>query len=129
MGDPLGLNSSEVDVQFGRWFGSRYKADVDFFYTEEAPRMYEGNVNYFFKPNSAFYPYSSLGKEHSAGIAFDVLRIPESTTFANGSLVDGKARIAFEYVDRINYGGGASFRTLVMLSMGITPTWRSLIWR
>ena len=129
MADPLGPNASQVNLQVGHWFRLRYKADVNFFYTQQAPRMYEGNVNFFFPAQSVFYPYSKLVSEHSGGVAFDLLRLPMEPKWANGWLLDGKARIAFEYVDHMNYGGTASFRTLVMLSVGITPSWPSLIWR
>ncbi|MGO9454400.1 MAG: capsule assembly Wzi family protein [Candidatus Binataceae bacterium] len=129
-GDALGPNASEVDVQFGRWFGLRYKADMDFFYTEQAPSLYEGNTHIFYQPNSAYYPYSPLGKEHSGGVAFDMLRLPEVKRWASEKmLLDGRARVAFEYVDNINYGEPSSFRTLVTISLGLTPQYHSLEWR
>jgi hypothetical protein len=133
MGDPLGPNASQVDLQVGRWFSSGYKASIDLFYTEQAPRMYQGNFISFFPPHSSAYPNAKLTKEHSAGIAFDLLELPKVTRprpaslLPIESLLEGHVRVALERVDHMNYGSG-SFRALVMLSVGITPTWPSLTW-
>lgn len=128
LGDPLGPNASEVDLQLGRWIDLRYKADVDFFYTSRSPGIYEGNVRLFFPANSTFYPYGPLTTEHSGGIGFDLLRLPQVMRFAYGSRLEGKARLAFEYVNQMNYGGPSSFRTLVLLSAGLAPDSDSLTW-
>jgi len=128
LGDPMGPNASQVDLQVGRWIKRRYKASVDFFYTSRAPGLYEGNDRIFFPANSRFYPYG-LHKESSGGIAIDLLRLPQFTNFAHGSRFEGKARLAFEYVNRINYGGPSSLRTLVTVSIGFAPDSLSLTWR
>ena len=127
-GHPIGPNATQVDLQFGRWFGERYKASMDLFYTEQAPSLYEGNSRILFAPNSSFYPYAPLGKEHSVGVAFDMLRLPEVARWSSsgpGALFDGKARVAFEWVDGMNYGGPNSFRALATLSIGLTPQMKS----
>jgi hypothetical protein len=134
MGNALGPNASNVDLQIGRWVVPGHKTSIDFFYTEQAPRMYQGNVISFFSPHSAAYPYATLNKEHSVGVAFDLLCLPQKARPQSRllmpieGLLDGHVRVALEHVDHMNYGGGSSFRALVMLSVGITPTWPSLTW-
>jgi hypothetical protein len=129
-GSPIGPNATQVDLRFGRWLGGiRYKADVDLFYTEQAPSTYQGGVDFYYnyKANSPFYPYSFLGKEHSEGIALDILRLAHSIDIGrNSALLDGKSRVALEYVQRLNYGGPNSVRALVFFSVGLTPLWKSL---
>jgi hypothetical protein len=126
-GDAIGPNASEVDIQFGRWFGMRYKLNADFFYTEQAPKLYEGNAQFFFPSNSTFYPFSPLVHERSGGMAFDLSRLDQAMRGPLGKVLLGaRARVAFEYVDRLNYGEPGSFRTLVTLSIGFQPLWRSL---
>jgi hypothetical protein len=128
IGDPMGPNSSEVDLQLGRWIDLRYKASVDFFYTSRSPGIYEGNERSFFQANSPFYPYGPLTTERSGGVAFDLLRLPQVAPFAHGARLDGKARLAFEYVNQMNYGGPSSFRTLLLLSVGFAPDGFSFTW-
>ncbi len=123
MGDALGPNATQVDVQVGRWFPGLTKADMDIFYTERAPTV-QTNSPY---PASIYGPV--LSKEHSGGIAFDFLRIPQTTRWTGDLLVDGRARIAVEYVDHMNYGGAGNFRVLLMLSTGLNPSLKSLTWR
>jgi hypothetical protein len=129
-GDPIGPNATQVDIQFGRWLdGIRYKAGVDFFYTEQAPSLYEGNAHFFYSANSSYYPYPVLTKEHSGGAAIDLLRLAQDARIGSGhALVDGKARIAVEYVDRLNFGASGSVRVLVSFSIGIQPLWKSIEW-
>src|SRR5262249_13396229 len=123
----IGPNATEVDVQFGRWLdGIQYKADMDFFYTEQAPSVYIGGADFSYPVNSAFYPFSSLTKEHSGGAAFDLQGLAQSVSSGNHqALLDGKARVAIEYVQRLNYGAPGSVRALLSLSIGLTPLWRS----
>ena len=121
-GDGLGPNSTEVDLQIGRWFRGLTKASVDVFYTERAPN-WGTNTQY---PTAIYGPVT---KEHSGGVAFDLLRVPQTTQWISNMLVDGRARVAFEYVDHMNYGGPGNFRVLVMLSTSLAPTWPSLAWR
>jgi Capsule assembly protein Wzi len=129
-GDPIGPNATQVDIQFGRWLdGIRYKADVDFFYTEQAPSLYEGNVHFFYPANSTYYSYPVLTKEHSGGIAFDLSRLAEVAPLGSQHMLfDAKGRVAIEYVDRLNFGQPGSVRTMVSLSIGIDPLWKSIEW-
>jgi hypothetical protein len=129
--DAIGPNATQVDVQFGRWFGGiRYKADMDFFYTEQAPSVYIGGIDFSYPTKSAFYPFPTLGKEHSGGLAVSVWNLAETIGFRNGgALFDGKGRVAFEYVDRLNYGAPGSVRILVSISASLTPIYKTLTWR
>jgi Capsule assembly protein Wzi len=114
MADPLGPDSTEVDLSVGRWFNYRYKGDVDVFYTERAP----------------LFGVPDLDKEHGGGIAFDVLQIPNHMDIQNLSFFGSlKVRTAFEYVHDINWERDtSSFRTMVMISGALWPAWPSLIW-
>jgi hypothetical protein len=129
-GAPIGPNATQVDVQLGRWLnGIRYKSDLDLFYTEQAPDVYEGGLDHYYQANSAFYPFPRLTKEHSGGAAFDLQSLAQTVSMGNNEmLLDGKGRVALEYVDRLNYGAPGSFRVLVSLSLGLTPLWKSLEW-
>jgi Capsule assembly protein Wzi len=122
IGDPLGPNASEVDLQIGRWFDLRYKVDTDFFYTEQAPDMSEGASRFFFPANSVFYPYP-LTKEHSFGMAVSTFSLPAPARSlspwlaAIRALIGGRASFAIEYTDGLNYQPHAnSVRMMLMLS-------------
>jgi hypothetical protein len=124
MGDPLGPNASEVDLQIGRWLDLRDKLSADFFYTEEAPG-YDTNGPY----PAEFYPYV-LGKEHSGGVAFDFLRLPRPISGLGNGLATIRARAAVECTRDLNYQAGAtSVRFLLMFSGAFTPGWPSWEWR
>ncbi len=122
MGDALGPNATQVDMQVGRWLPGLTKASADLFYTERAP-SFGTNEPY---PSSVYGPV--LTKEHSGGLAFDILRIPQHTPWTSDSLLDGRARIAFEYVDHLNFGGPGNFRVLIQLSTSLNPSWNNLTW-
>lgn len=135
IGDALGPNASQVDVQFGRWFGLRYKVDADFFYTEQAPNLYEGNSRFSFPANSAFYPYS-LTKEHSFGMALDLLSLPTPAGAVSPwlatmrGLIGEHARVAFEYTSGLNYQAHAhSLRAMVLLSGTLDEVLPGWSWR
>jgi hypothetical protein len=113
MADPMGPNASEVDVQVGRWFMKKYKTDLDVFYTERAQIAHAAGGRY---------------KEHSVGAAIDLWTVPGPLPGSHGMLVDMRARNAYEYVQDINFTRSGSFRTLFMLSFGITPNWDSIKW-
>lgn len=121
MADGMGPNATEVDISVGRWLPGMTKVSAEVFYTERAP-TFGGNSPY------PIDVYGSLTKEHSVGIAFDALRIPQLERWSHGVLLDGRARLAFEHVNHMNYGTADSFRTLVVLSAGITPQWGTLKW-
>ena len=114
MADPMGPDSSEIDLAFGRWINYQYKASLDLFYTERAPRFHEVDVS----------------KERSGGFAIDILQIPTSMDIQNFSAVGSlKVRAACEYVHDMNWQRGtSSLRTMVLISGSLWPTWASWIW-
>jgi Capsule assembly protein Wzi len=135
LGDPLGPNVSEVDLQIGRWFGLRYKADVDFFYTEQAPNLSEGSTRFYFPADSVFYPYA-LTKEHSFGVTFDLVSLPVPVATMRPwlatmrGLIGEHAKVAVEYADSINYQPRAhSLRTMILLSGTMDNVLQGWNWR
>jgi hypothetical protein len=122
MGNALGPNATQVDLQVGRWFGPKKKLSnkisFDFFYTEQAPG-FGSNQPY----PAQFYPYT-LGKEHSGGLAIDLLRLPEPLAAFGGGLTGVSGRAAVEYVSNLNYRANShSVRLLLMLSGSFEPSW------
>ena len=119
----MGPNASEIDLQVGRWFPGLTKA-------ERRLVLHRARANF---ATNAPYPASIYGpvltKERSGGIAFDFLRIPQTTRWTGDMLVDGRARVALEYVDHMNFGGPGNFRVLVMLSTSLNPSLKNLAWR
>lgn len=115
MGDPMGPDASEIDLDLGRWINYRYKADVDLFYTERAPR----------------FDVPDVSKERSGGFAIDLLQIPTGTSIQNFSLLGSlKVRVACEYVHDLNWQREqSSVRTLVLISGALWPSWGSWSWR
>ena len=115
MGDGLGPDASEVDMDVGRWINYQYKADIDVFYTERSPRFQVPDVI----------------KEHSGGLAIDVLQIPTDFRVQNFSSMGSlKVRVACEYVDDMNWiRGTSSVRTMVLISGSLWPAWASWIWQ
>ncbi len=117
MGDPMGPDSSEVDLSVGRWINYEYRGDIDVFYTERAP-IFDS-------------PIPHLSKERGGGFAIDVLQIPSGFRVQNFSALSSlKVRIACEYVHDINWiQGDTSLRTMVLISGSLWPTWASWIWQ
>ncbi|HYB91448.1 MAG TPA: capsule assembly Wzi family protein [Candidatus Binataceae bacterium] len=113
MGYELGPNGSKVDIDFGRWSKDFAKVDLDLFYTERAPMLKGAN----------------LSKEHSGGLAIDYWQLPVAMSGLQDSLGEVRTRIALEYVNNINYSSRNSIRSLVQISVGLNPSWRSLVWR
>ncbi len=115
MGDSLGPDASEIDLQLGRWINYQYKADVDLFYTERAPRFHELDVS----------------KERSGGFAIDLLQIPAAMDIRSFSILGSlKVRAACEFVHDINWQrGDTSLRTVLLISGSLWPTWASWTWR
>ncbi len=123
MGDAMGPNATEVDIQLGRWLDLRDKLSADIFYTEQPPG-YGSAVAYPYE----FYPYP-LGKEHSGGAAFDFLRLPLPMRKLDGALATIRARAAVEYVRDLNYQANSqSVRILLMCSLSFTPGWTGWQW-
>jgi len=125
MGDALGPNATSIHLVLGKWFDLRYKADVDAYYTEEAP-WYNDHTPY----PPTFYPYSQ-SKERSGGVAFDLLKIPDRFPLFGASAVDGmKARGAVEYAHALNFERGTdSVRFLISLSLFLDPGLGSWSWK
>jgi len=111
MADPMGPNASQVDIDFGRWFMMKCKADLDIFYTERA---------------AIWRPQINVHKERSVGGSLDLWTIPGPTPGTSGWLGDMKARRAVEYVHDINFGNAGSLRAVLMLSFAIRPNWKSI---
>jgi hypothetical protein len=116
MGNPLGPNATEVNLQVGRWLRDEYKVSLAAFYTEQAP-TYGSNTPY---PASS-YPYSLI-KEHSVGAEIDLLKLASHLT-STGHLLDViKGRITVEYGDHFNYDPAEhGVRILITLSTSLRP--------
>jgi capsule assembly protein Wzi len=114
MGDPLGPNSSRVDLALGRWLAEGYKTEGDLFYTERAPR----------------FGVAGLLKERSGGFALDLLSLPALPGGLDGALGALKTRVATEYVSHINYSRNTgSIRVGLVISAALMPTRESSSWR
>jgi hypothetical protein len=124
MGDYLGPNASEVDLQFGHWFRNLTKGSVDFFFTDRAPKMPDNVL-----VPAQFYGSQPLRRENGFGVAFDLLTIPESPRLRSDVLTFGKARFAFEYMQHPNFAPVNSLEGLASITIGIKPTWDALIWK
>ncbi len=123
MGDAMGPNASEVDIEIGRWTHRLNKVTGDVFYTEQAPNVPFGLLSYV-------YPYP-LTKERSVGASIGFLHVPESisTTLGPG-LASVSGRVAAEYVTHLNYApNGQSVRLMVLLSTAFDPGFGSYIWK
>lgn len=124
MGDAMGPNATEVDLQLGRWLDLRDKLSTDLFYTAQPP-SYGYEVAY----PAEFYPYP-LGTEHSGGLAIDFLRLPRPIRKLGGGLATLRARGAVEYARDFNYrANSGSVRALLMVSVAFTPGWPSWSWK
>jgi hypothetical protein len=118
MGDGLGPNATEVDLQMGRWLALSDKVAIDAFYTEQAPHQGSGaNTGY----PARFYPYP-LGKEHSYGAAIDLMRLPEELPGRRLGLGSLSARAAVEYAQDLNFRDHShTVRLLLMVSGALEP--------
>ncbi len=138
MGDPLGPNASEIDLALGRWFRNDLKLTGELFITDRAA-TWGSNTPY---PASLYG--SNLVKERSGGVAFDALQIPVEVgntipglatvpiPFLGRVSIPGlgsaHAQVSLEYVDHLNYGNVASFRTMLSISLGLQPTHNAFTW-
>jgi hypothetical protein len=119
MGDPLGPNASEVDLALGRWFDVQKdpcNLALDLFYTERPPGF----------DSHAQYPASvygrSLTKEHSGGLAVDLIALPLSPL--HHAIASARTRIAVEYVHAPNYDGRVdSVRVMLLISGALSTDW------
>ncbi len=124
MDDPLGPNASEIDLQIGRWFSNLTKASGDVFFTDRAPKV-SGNQ---FVPAQFYGPPSTLHHERSAGMAFDLLTIPQSSWLRKDVLAFGRSRLALEYCEHMNFAPGGTWRAVVSVSIGLQPNWDGWSW-
>ena len=124
MGDPLGPNSSQMDFQVGRWLRGLSKGSVDFFVTDRAPKV-AGNI---FVPAEFYGRSSTLSHERSIGLSFDLLSIPKTQPLHADMLSYGRAHLAFEYVDHVNFGPPSAFRAVAQITVGIKPDLEGFSW-
>ena len=125
VGAALGPNGTEIDIALGRWLDLKRKLTMDVFYTEEAPNF---DTNEYYP--AEFYPYP-LAKEHSAGVAVDLMTLPLMLPgFGRAlGLLGSHVRIATEYARDFNYQSqDHTLRFLVSLSGSLQPTYPSWEW-
>jgi hypothetical protein len=124
MDDPLGPNASEIDLQIGRWWSQLTKTSGDIFFTDRAPKT-SSNA---FLPAQYYGPASMLHHERSAGIAFDVLSIPQIPQLRSDMLAFSKMHLSMEYCDHMNFAPPGAFRAVASITIGVKPNWNSLSW-
>ncbi len=107
MGDPMGPNASEIDLQLGRWLRKDLKLSGDLFLTDRAPTI-GGNTPY---PASIYG--SNLTKERSGGVAFDVLSIPAEVS----KTIPGLARVTIPLLGKASIPALGLARAEFRLSM------------
>lgn len=115
MGDPLGPNASQIDLQLGRWVDMRYKVLADLFCTERAP-YYMTHI-----PVGAH-------KERSIGFTVDLFQFPIRIGAGSSSLGWITARTGLEYVHDMNYGNSSSVRAVVSVKVALQPGFPALLW-
>jgi hypothetical protein len=123
MDDPLGPNASQIDFQPGHWFSNLTKGSLDVFFSDRAPKLAE---NEFVPP--IYGPPSTLHHERSAGMAFDLLTIPQNSRLRQDLLAFGRMHIALEYCEHMNYGPPGQFRAVASISVGVKPNWDGWSW-
>ena len=122
MDDPLGPNASEIDFQIGRWFSNLTKGSWDLFFSDRAPKI-SGNTFV-----SGFGPPSTLHHERSAGLAFDLLTIPQNSRLRTDVLAFGRTHLALEYCEHMNFAPPGAFRAVASITIGIKPNWDGWSW-
>jgi hypothetical protein len=116
MGDPMGPDATEVDLNVNRWLNYRYKWGLDMFYTERAPAL----------------SVAGLSKERSGGLALDVFQIPTANDIHNFSFLGSlRLRVAVEGVHDLNWqrNDDLAMRALVLISGSLYPSRSSWTWR
>jgi Capsule assembly protein Wzi len=95
MGNALGPNATQVNVELGRWFALKNQAQAGVYYVERAPG-WASRVPYppIYGPN--------LTKEHAVGFNLGFLRL-DTPIHGDGLFAGGQAQMAVEYVDSLNY--------------------------
>jgi Capsule assembly protein Wzi len=113
MGYPLGPGGQRIDVAIGRWFDLRYKAGLDAFYETR-------------KPESGAPGHNT---EHGSGMELDLFGLPIRVRRMDEALADFKASTSVEYVNDVNYTNHSSIRTMLTVSIGLTPHAGAIMWR
>jgi hypothetical protein len=123
MGDALGPNATQAVLEIGHWLNLSHKLSVDALYTERAP-TFDGHRAFPVR----FYPYT-LGKEHSAGLALDLVSLPRTARKPLEGLAGLRARAAVEYVRDLNYETGRqTVRFLFSVSASFQPGFAGWEW-
>jgi Capsule assembly protein Wzi len=109
MGNAVGPNAFQINLDVGRWLSKSVKLDVDYFHTERDPEV------------------SALGgdTEFSNGASVTLLRLPQPapTLFGIHNLLGLSVYMACEQVRNLNTVPGSNgFRAVVQLSFSLTPT-------
>lgn len=113
MGDPLGPRAQRIELGLGRWFDLRYKLAMDLYYELRQPTSTNiGTIN-----------------ERAEGVAFELLRLPVKLRRLDGAMGDLQVRVGFEYVGNENFTQHNSLRTLLNISIGLSPRNGAITWR
>jgi hypothetical protein len=124
MDDPLGPNASQIDFQLGRWFLNLTKGSADLFFTDRAPKEAENHL----VPPQFYGPQNMLHHERSAGIAFDLLTIPQTSRLRDDVFAFGRTHLSMEYSNHMNFGPPGAFRAVASISIGLKPNWDGWSW-
>jgi Capsule assembly protein Wzi len=116
IGDALGPGAWRINAQVGRWFADSRKIDVGAFFAERNPTL--------------LVPVSiGINQETSVGASLDYFELPAEVPRLADSLGELRAYTALEYVNDINYSTHSSLRAVIQLTVGLTPSWNSFVWR
>ena len=116
MGDPIGPNSTQINLNFDRWVDLRYRLGAGVFYTEQAPQ-YDNN-----NPYPAYFYGSPITKARSVGGSLDMLRLSQHVPFLDDTLGTVRGQVAVEYAKNVNYAPDVnSVRVLINLSVSLNP--------
>ncbi|MHB8382854.1 MAG: capsule assembly Wzi family protein [Candidatus Binataceae bacterium] len=116
MGDPLGPGAWHVNAKVGRWIDYENKLTGEFFFERRS--------------DASFVPVAiGIDNESGFGGALDIFHMPFEIRPLGGSLGEMRARTAVEYVEGINYTTHNSVRTMLQLTLGLTPAMSSLEWK
>ncbi|MBF6558991.1 MAG: hypothetical protein IVW56_01780 [Candidatus Binataceae bacterium] len=113
MGDPIGPGGTRIDVAIARWFDLRYKAGLDAFYETRQPAV------------GSPWRYT----EHGSGLEIDLFSLPVRMRRMDDALADVTASSSVEYVRDVNYTDQSSVRTMLTVSIGLTPHAGTIVWR
>lgn len=116
MGDALGPGAWHVNAKLGRWLDYENKVTGEFFFERRS--------------DTSFVPVTvGTNNESGFGGALDVFHMPFAIRPLGDSLGEMQARTAVEYLEDINYTSHSSVRTMLQLTLGLTPAMSSLEWK